>query len=249
MKEDFFGEQEAVRKNIKIKGQTFEVGGVLKERGGAGAFNFDNILYIPLRTVQKKLNGTDYIQAAIFMLDDMEKLDDTILSVTDTMRSQHDIDNPNDDDFAVNSMMEVMEILNKVFFYINALLVALASISLIVGGVGIMNVMYVSVTERTFEIGLKKSVGARNQSILAQFLFEAVFITLLGGVFGVATGFLLSKLGEILAQNFGFSLTFSVSWWSILIGFGFSAATGIIFGYWPARSASQLSPMDALRKE
>jgi len=249
VKNDFFGEQEAVGKSIKIKGQTFQVIGVLKPRGGAGIFNFDNTAYLPLQTVQKKLAGTDYIQTAIFKLKDMKLLDLTILDITDAMRTQHHIAKPDDDDFAVNSIVEVLDILNKVFRYVNILLIGLTSISLIVGGVGIMNVMYVTVTERTFEIGLKKSVGARKGNILAQFLFEAIFITMLGGILGLVLSFIISKIGEVVIKNFGFTLSFSISWWAALIGIGFSAATGIIFGYFPARKASQLSPMEALRKE
>lgn len=248
-KKDFFGDGEAVGKEVKIKGQTYRVIGVLKERGAAGPFNFDQIVYIPLRTVQKKLAGIDYLQMAIFKLKDMGKLDLTVAQATDVLRVQHDIENPDDDDFAVNSIVEVLEILNKVFFSVNLLLIALTSISLIVGGVGIMNVMYVSVTERTFEIGLKKSIGAKNSQILFQFIFEAIFITMLGGIIGLALGFGISKVGEIIAVSYGFSLKFPITWWSAAIGLGFSAGTGIIFGYFPAKKASQLSPMEALRKE
>lgn len=248
-KKDFFGESEAVGKELKIKGQTYRVIGVLKERGAAGPFNFDQIIYAPLHTVQKKLAGIDYLQMAIFKVHDMGKLDLTIAQATDVLRTEHDIENPDDDDFAVNSIVEILEILNKVFFSVNLLLIVLTSISLIVGGVGIMNVMYVSVTERTFEIGLKKSIGAKNSQILFQFLFEAIFITLLGGIIGLALGFGISKLGEIIAVSYGFALKFPITWWSAVIGLGFSAGTGIIFGYFPARKASQLSPMEALRKE
>ena len=248
-KKDFFGESEAIGKELKIKGQTYRVIGVLKERGAAGPFNFDQIIYAPLHTVQKKLAGIDYLQMAIFKVRDMGKLDLTVAQATDVLRVEHDIENPDDDDFAVNSIVEVLEILNKVFFSVNLLLIALTSISLIVGGVGIMNVMYVSVTERTFEIGLKKSIGAKNSQILFQFLFEAIFITLLGGIIGLALGFGISKLGEVIAMSYGFNLKFPITWWSALLGLGFSAGTGIIFGYFPAKKASQLSPMEALRKE
>ena len=248
-KKDFFGENEAVGKDVKIKGQTYRVVGVLKERGATGFFNFDQTVYVPLRTVQKKLGGIDHLQFAIFKLKDMGKLDLTIAQTTDVLRDQHDIENPDDDDFAVNSIVEVLEILNKVFFSVNLLLIALTSISLIVGGVGIMNVMYVSVTERTFEIGLKKSIGAKNSQILFQFLFEAIFITLLGGIIGLALGFGISKLGEIISMSYGFNLKFPITGWSAVIGLGFSAGTGIIFGYFPALKASKLSPMEALRKE
>ncbi|MDR3559802.1 MAG: ABC transporter permease [Candidatus Pacebacteria bacterium] len=249
VKTDFFGDQEAVGQNIKVKGQTYRVIGVLAPRGGAGMFNFDNTVYLPLQTMQKKLSGMDYIQSAIFKLKDMELLDLTLLQATDIMRGQHHINNPDDDDFAVNSIQEVLDILNNVFLYVNILLVALTSISLIVGGVGIMNVMYVTVTERTFEIGLKKAIGAKNGNILAQFLFEAVFITLLGGIIGLVIGFVIAQVGQIAVARFGFALTFPVTWSAAAIGIGFSAAAGIVFGYFPARQASRLTPIEALRKE
>jgi len=208
IKNDFFGEEKALGKNIKIKGQNYKIIGVLKERGATGFFNFDNTIYVPLQTTQKKLAGIDYLQFAIFKVKDMKKLDATILDVTDAIRDRHNIVNPDDDDFAVNSIVEVLDILDKVFFSVNLLLLALVSISLVVGGVGIMNVMYVTVTERTFEIGLKKSVGAKNWHILFQFLFEAIFLTFLGGIGGIFIGMGISKAGEILASHFGFFLIF-----------------------------------------
>jgi len=249
LKDYFFGDTDAVGQSIKIKGQTYKVIGTLKSRGAVATLNFDESMYIPLQTVQKKLLGVDYIMAAIFQIKDMSQLDATMADVTDLMRRQHNIKKPEDDDFAVQSIQEVLNILNTVFFALNALLLALTSISLVVGGVGIMNVMYVAVAERTFEIGLKKAVGAKNASILGQFLFEAIFLTLLGGIIGVAVGFLITKAAEIVVANFGYTIGLSITWWSVAIGFGFSAATGIIFGYWPARNASKMTPIEALRKE
>ncbi|MDQ1283720.1 MAG: hypothetical protein QG620_68 [Patescibacteria group bacterium] len=249
IKEYYFGDGDAVGETIKIKGQSYKVIGTLKSRGAVAYLNLDDFIYLPLQTVQKKLTGTDHLQSSVFKLKDMAKLDLTIAQATDIMRERHHIDNPDDDDFAVNSIVEVLEILNKVFFAVNALLLGLVSISLVVGGVGIMNVMYVSVAERTFEIGLKKAVGAKNFSILAQFLAEAVFLTLLGGFIGIFAGILFSKGGEILAANFGYALRFTIAWWSVAIGFGFSALVGIVFGYYPARQASLLTPTEALRKE
>ncbi len=249
IKKDFFGDTDAIGQNIKIKGQTFKVKGVLKERGSSGVFDYDNTIYLPIRTLQKKILGIDYIQFAVFKIKDMNKLELTILEATDVMRDEHNIRETKDDDFAVNSIAELKEILDKVFNVVDYLLLALTSISLVVGGVGIMNVMYVAVTERTFEIGLRKSIGAKKSDILKQFLFEAIFLTVLGGIFGVATGFLLSSVFEKLAFNFGFNLEFPVTLKSVIVGFGFSALTGLIFGIYPARKASQLSPMEALRKE
>jgi len=249
IKDYYFGDSDPVGQAIKIKGQSYKIIGVLKSRGTTGFFSFDDTIYAPLETVQKKLSGTDHLQSIIFKLKDMSKLDATIAETTDIMRTQHHITNPDDDDFAVNSIVEILNILNTVFFAVNALLLALTSISLVVGGVGIMNVMYVSVSERTYEIGLKKSVGAKNFDILSQFLFEAIFLTILGGIIGIAIGVLITKGGEILASGLGYPLNLSITGWSITLGAGFSTFVGVVFGYWPARSASRLSPMDALRRE
>ncbi|MFH0969489.1 MAG: ABC transporter permease [Patescibacteria group bacterium] len=249
VKDYFFGESNAIGQNIKIKNQTYRVIGVLKKRGITGFFNFDNTIYLPLQTLQKKISGIDYIQMAVFKMKDSNKLELTILDATDAMRREHNIKKSEDDDFAVNSIAEIKDILDKVFFALDALLIALTSISLVVGGVGIMNVMYVAVVERTFEIGLRKSIGAKKSDILKQFLFEAIFITVLGGFFGVLLGFGFSKTAEYLAVQFGFAIKFAVTIKSIAISFGFSAITGLIFGLYPARKASQLSPMEALRKE
>lgn len=249
VKEKFFGDREAVGENIKIKGQTFKVIGVLKKRGVTGFFNFDNTIYLPIQTLQKKIKGTDYIQFAIYTIKDMNKLDATVAEATDLMRREHKITKPDDDDFAVNSIAEVKGILDKVFLIVNFLLIGLTSISLIVGGVGIMNVMYVAVAERTFEIGLRKAVGARGNDVLKQFLFEAIFLTAIGGIIGVIIGALLSYFISWIILQFGLSLQLSITWQAVAIGVGFSALAGLVFGIYPARKASQLSPMEALRKE
>ena len=249
IKESFFGDREAVGETVKIKGQSFKIIGVLKKRGVSGFFNFDNTIYVPIQTLQKKIKGIDYIQFAIFKIEDMNKLGATIAETEDYMRREHNIDDPDDDDFAVNSIAEMKEILDKVFLIVNFLLIALTSISLIVGGVGIMNVMYVAVAERTFEIGLRKAVGARGGDVLRQFLFEAIFLTAVGGIIGVALGTLLSYLISWIISQFGLSLRLDITWQAVAIGVGFSALAGLIFGIYPARKASQLSPMEALRKE
>lgn len=249
VKESFFGLEDAVGKTIKIKGQSYKVVGVLKKRGLTGFFNFDNTIYIPMRTLQKKIMGIDYIQFAIFRLKDTSKTELTVLEATDIMRDQHNIDNPDDDDFATVSISQAKEIVGKVLSVINILLLSLTSISLLVGGVGIMNVMYVAVAERTYEIGLRKSLGAKNSDILKQFLFEAIFLTIIGGFLGVAIGFFISQVAGYFAGRAGFFVQFQITSFSILLSAGFSAGVGIIFGYYPARRASRLSPMEALRKE
>lgn len=246
-KEDFFGGKKALGEIIKIKGQPFKVIGILEERGGTGFFNFDTLIYLPLQTLQKKLMGVDYIQFALYKLKDIDKLELTTLGLTDLMRSRHEIEDPDDDDFAVTSTAEAIEMIEQVFWAVNALLLAIASVSLIVGGVGVMNVMYVAVVERTFEIGLRKSLGAKNSDILKQFLFEGIFLTLSGGIIGIILGFMGAKGAGLLVAYYGFPLDFPITSQIIFIGFGFATGVGIIFGLRPAYKASLLSPMEALR--
>jgi len=245
----FFGQDNPLGKTIKIKDQNYKVVGLAKSRGAVAGFNYDDIVYIPVQTVQKKILGIDYIRFVMIKVKDEKLIDVTAADLTDEMRRLHDITDSNKDDFAVTSIKEAQDIIAKVFGAINILLLALTSISLIVGGVGIMNIMYVAVAERTFEIGLRKAVGAKTGDILKQFLWEAIFITFAGGVVGIFLGFLFTFLLSYVFTLFGFSLQLTATLQSILIATGFSIAVGIIFGYYPARSASQLTPMDALRKE
>jgi len=248
VKKSFFGGGDAIGKNIKIKGQSFRVIGTVSERGAAGFFNFDDIIYIPLKTINTKLLGIDYVQFITFKLKDVSKMEETALDIKETMRKEHNITDPLKEDFSAVSAKEGRDLIEKVFGTINYLLLALTSISLLVGGVGIMNVMYVAVTERTREIGLRKALGARNSSVLQQFLFEAVIVTMLGGIVGIAFGIGITYLLNNFLVRLGFLLQFSVPVRAILTAVGFSAATGIIFGIYPAWKASQLSPIEALRK-
>lgn len=248
-KDSLFGESKAVGETIKIKGQSYKVIGTLKERGGGGFFDFDDLVYLPARTLQKKIMGIDYIIFAMFKLKDISQMELTKVEMVDIMRDRHNITDPDDDDFAVMSVAEATELLNDVFAVVNILLLALTSISLIVGGVGITNVMYVSVTERTFEIGLRKSVGAKGANILQQFMFEAIFITLAGGILGIILGFGISLLAQYIIAQMGFFLSFPLAPSAVVTGLLFSAATGLVFGIQPAIRASRMSPMEALRKE
>jgi putative ABC transport system permease protein len=249
LKNILFKDENPVGKNVKIKSMNYRVVGYLQERGATGFFNFDDLAYMPLRTYHKKIAGIDYVQSSVFKLKDKNLTDATIAEATDVMRQEHDITDPDKDDFSLTSIEEVTKILDKVFLVINLLLIALTSISLVVGGVGIMNVMYVSVVERTAEIGLRKAVGAKNSDVLKQFLFEAIFITVLGGVIGIAFGALITFGATKIAMSYGYAITFGVSWQAVLLGVGFSVVTGVIFGLYPARKASHLSPMEALRKD
>lgn len=249
IKETFFGDNPAIGKEIKISGANYKVVGVLARRGTFGVLNYDELVYLPVETLNKKILGIDYLRNIIIKVKDQSLLEVTAADITDTMRREHRITDPDKDDFSVISLKEAQDIIAKVFNTINILLLALTSISLVVGGVGIMNIMYVAVVERTFEIGLRKAVGAKAGDILKQFLLEAIFVTLAGGIVGIIFGYLSTLVLERIFANLGFVLNLSVSLTSIEIAVGFSMAVGIIFGYYPARRASQLTPMEALRKE
>ncbi len=249
IKDALFGSEDALGKTIKIKGMNFRVIGVLEKRGAVTFFNYDELIYMPVQTLQKKILGIDYVRMIMLKVKDANMIDVTAADVSDALKRQHKTPKAEQEDFSVSTIQEAQKIIGDVFGTINILLLALTSISLIVGGVGIMNVMYVAVVERTFEIGLRKAVGATAADIRNQFLLEAIFITLIGGVAGIILGYLISfGLSYGLAAA-GFKLNFPVTFGSIALATGFSMATGIIFGFYPAYKASQLSPMEALRKE
>ena len=245
---DLFIDENPVGKKIKIDGKKFRIIGVMEEKGSAFFFDMDSILYIPLRTIQEKLLGTDYISYTSAKMIDVKKGKQTQEDVNIIMREQHDITDPNKDDFAVSTMEEAEDRLGTIIDSITMLLIALVGISLLVGGVGIMNIMYVSVAERTFEIGLRKSVGATHKSILSQFLIEAMLITLAGGIVGIILGAILSYIVALVAAAFNFAWEFYIPFSSIIVSVGFSVVVGLLFGLYPARQAAKLDPIEALRK-
>jgi putative ABC transport system permease protein len=249
IKKSLFGESDAVGQTIKIRGKNFNVVGVLEKRGSVSFFNFDEIIYVPVRTLEKKILGVDYIKMISVKMSNPTMETKTVADITDLLAIRHNTPSPEKYDFGVTSIKEAQKTIADVFGTINILLLVITSISLLVGGVGIMNVMYVAVTERTFEIGLRKAVGAKPADILKQFLIEAVFVTFAGGVIGIILGFLFSLILSFIFKFLGFDLKFSITLNSLLIATFFSMAVGIIFGYYPARKASSLSPMEALRRE
>lgn len=248
-KKTFFGNRNALDELITLKGEKYRVIGVLAERGSAGLIDLDTFTYVPIRTLQKKLLGVDHVQMISVKMQDAGREKETVADIIALLRKRHDIDDPKKDDFSVTSTKEAQETLSTVLGSLSILLLALTSISLVVGGVGIMNVMYVSVAERTAEIGLRKAVGAKSGSILRQFLFEAVIITGLGGAIGIGVGILFSFVASYIFSLLGFGLTLSFTPNSLLLGAVFSVVVGLIFGIAPAYRAALLSPMDALRRE
>lgn len=249
VKNDLFGQNNPIGQNIYIKGKPFRVVGVSEKRGASFGMDMDNLVIIPTRTMQKRILGIDYVRSIMARMKDGGKVDATVADLNAILRENHDITDPNKDDFAVSSMAEARETLGSVVQGITFLLVALVCISLVVGGVGIMNIMYVSVTERTFEIGLRKAIGAKNKDILLQFLSEAVLLTFLGGVFGIIFGVIIAFLIYLIAVANNFKWVFSIPISSVVLSLGFSAFIGIVFGLYPAKRAANMDPIEALRKE
>ncbi|OGH86442.1 MAG: hypothetical protein A2493_00020 [Candidatus Magasanikbacteria bacterium RIFOXYC12_FULL_33_11] len=247
--EDLFGSDTAVGKNVFVKGKSFRVVGVQEKVGASFGMDMDSIVYIPTKTMQKRFLGTDYVMGIGAYVEDMSKLESTKEDIEMLLRERHDITDPEKDDFQVTSMEEARETLETVLGGITLLLIALVCISLLVGGVGITNIMYVTVTERTFEIGLRKSLGAKSKDILWQFLVEAMMLTSAGGVVGVIFGVLISYGIYLGANSFGIKWMFSVPLYSIILAIGFSTAVGLFFGIYPAKKAASLNPIVAIRKD
>lgn len=249
VKETFFGSGTAVGESITIKGEKYRVVGVLASRGSAGFFDLDTLAYVPVTTLQKKILGVNYVQMISVRMEDVTREEETVADIIGLLRKRHDITTPDKDDFSVTSTKQAQDTLGNVLGSLTILLLALTSISLVVGGVGIMNIMYVSVTERTSEIGLRKALGATSTNILYQFLFESLIITLLGGVVGILLGIVVSLGLTQVFKNLGYAFALRFTWDTLLLGAGFSLLVGIVFGLSPAYRAAQLSPMEALRKE
>jgi len=244
-----FGNNDPIRQNVKLGKNKFVVIGILQERGGGFGLDFDELIYMPVQTLQKVIMGVDHVLWVTAQTKDKSLEYQTADDITQTLRARHGIEDPKYDDFSVTTMSEARDMVDTIFNAITLLLIALAGISLLVAGVGIMNIMYVSVSERTFEIGLRKAIGAKQKQILWQFLFEAIIITLLGGFFGIITGLIISWLISFIAGQLGFSWDFILPPQAIAIAFGFCGAVGLIFGYWPAKTAAKMDPINALRHE
>lgn len=246
---DLFGDSNPLGKFIRIGNYNFEVIGVYESRGGASMMNEDDQIFIPITTIQKKILGIDYLFYAVVELIDNTKDDITSLDIADILRRNHYISDPSRDDFIITTQEETLAIFGIILNAITFLLIAIASISLIVGGVGVMNIMYVAVTERIGEVGLKKALGAKNKDILYEFLFEAIILTIIGGIIGILGGSLLAFVTSKIAQSFGLTWKFIVPIWGVVVSVSISAIIGIVFGVFPAQNAAKLNPIEALNKE
>jgi putative ABC transport system permease protein len=233
---EFFGEDnQVVGETIKIDGKTFRIVGVITDSSGVVA---------PISTVQKVLLSQNYLNSIELYISDSELIDSMEDVVENLLLLRHDISKAEDADFSIRSSQEMIDSVSSITGTLSGMLAGIAAISLVVGGIGIMNIMLVTVTERTKEIGLLKAIGAKKSNILFQFLIESVVVTLLGGIVGMLLGIIVTFIASSML-----SIPFVVSLSSILLAIGVSAAVGIVFGWYPARQAAELQPIDALRYE
>jgi len=251
---DLFGEEDPIGKSIRIKRTNFKIIGVMEERGMEMFQNYDEYIYVPVTTAQKLLLGIDHLNAITIRAVNDDVVDQLMENIRLILRDTHNIHNPegdlSKDDFKVMSQVEASDMMAQITGVLTAFLSSIAAIALIVGGIGIMNIMLVSVTERTREIGLRKAVGAKNKDILNQFLIESVTLTVLGGIVGFVGGTLFSLgaaigLSKLLNTEWAFVMPIN----AVILAFGVAAIVGLVFGIYPARKAAKLNPIEALRHE
>ncbi len=245
IREELFPGEDPIGQQIRIDKVPFTVIGLLTEEGSGGMQDMDDIIIAPYTTVQNRLYGHQrgYTMIMASALSE-DHIADAEMEATELLRESHKIKDEDEDDFEIMTQIELQEITGNITGILTILLGAVASISLLVGGIGIMNIMLVSVTERTREIGTRLAIGARESDILTQFLIEAVVLSLVGGLLGVLFGIIGN---QIIYKATSFYIPTAM--YSILIGFGFAAFVGVTFGYFPARKAAKLNPIDALRYE
>ncbi|MGB2791357.1 MAG: ABC transporter permease [Candidatus Moraniibacteriota bacterium] len=243
--EDLFGVgADPIGQFVRIKNVDFEVIGSTTLKGGSGFNNPDDFVYVPITSAQHFLSGDAYVNTISIAAEDQESMVAVQQSISDLLLSRHAISDPAQADFSLVNQNDIIATASSITGTFTILLSSIAGISLLVGGIGIMNMMLTTVTERTREIGLRKAVGIRRRSIRLQFLVESIVLTLFGGIIGIILGWAASLL---ISHFAGLSTTISLS--AILLAFGVSAGVGIVFGYYPAERAARLSPIEALRYE
>jgi putative ABC transport system permease protein len=233
-----------IGETLLVKGTSFEIIGVFEPKGSVGFFNTDEYAWVPLKTAQYRLTGSEDITTIGVQIDPDIPMDIAIIDVERVMRREHQIIPGAKNDFSINDRKQFLSMQQEAAEIFSYLLAGIAGISLIVGGIGIMNIMLVTVTERTREIGIRKALGATKTNILLQFLIEAMTLCIAGGILGIALG---ATAASLLASILGWSTPLSIA--AVGIAFGFSAGIGLIFGLLPARKAASLDPIAALRYE
>lgn len=243
-KTNLFGDGEAIGKKVKIKTNSYTVVGIAQSKGGAGFQNPDENIYIPLNTAMQYLTGGNNVGSIAVSAETPDAMTQLQTDLTNLLLDRHRISDPNLADFRIFNQADLLSTASSITSIFTILLGSVAGISLVVGGIGIMNMMLTTIRERTKEIGLRKAIGAQKKDIQTQFLTEAIVITVSGGIIGILLGFFISYL----ITFFGL-ITTSVTPFSVFLSFSVSVGIGIIFGYYPARKAAQLNPIDALRYE
>lgn len=233
-----------IGEDVKINGSSFRIVGITKSKGGQGFQNQDDVVYIPLTTAQKIIFGVNYLTSISVEAKSEDLMDIAQNEVGYALMARHNIKDPVLSDFTIFSQNQILSAASSVSSTFTTLLSGIAAISLIVGGIGIMNIMLVTVTERTREIGLRKALGATKKTVIVQFLIEAVLLTAAGGIMGILVGIATS-----LIISYFMSMPFVISLPSVFLAIGVSAGIGILFGWYPAKKASELLPIEALRYE
>ena len=242
---NLFGNEDPIGKDIRIDKNSFKIVGVLDEKGsGAMGNDQDDVIVVPYTTMMERVMGVDYLRMVYIQAKEGEDLERVQADIENILRVRHGIKNSDLDDFNVNNMASIMKAVEENTATMTLFLGAVAAISLLVGGIGIMNIMLVSVTERTREIGVRKALGATYRTIITQFLIEAIVISLVGGAIGIVVGIGASQLIAAVAK-----LKTVITTGPILMSFGFSMTIGLVFGLYPARKAAKLNPIDALHYE
>lgn len=250
VKQQLFGESDALGEYVTVRGQKLKIVGILPPSGQVSLFNVDEVAILPYTTAQKALLGISYFHEFFIRTDGIADVDQVSNDIKATLRETHGITDPLKDDFFVVAQKDIVQRVSTITQVLTIFLVAIASISLVVGGIGIMNIMLVSVTERTQEIGLRKALGATNKNILTQFLIESLMLTALGGVIGTTIAIVLSALVSTVAQTqFNLNWPFHLPVFGIILGVGTATAIGLVFGIYPARKAARKDPIEALRFE
>ena len=245
---ELFGDVSPINKVIRIGNVPFKVLGTMKTKGSSGPMDQDDLIFIPITTAQKKLFGVAFpgtVKMIVVKGDNADTLDDVQKDIEELLKQRHNIGKNQVNDFEIRNSAEFQERMKSTVQTFAILLASIASVSLLVGGIGIMNIMLVSVTERTKEIGIRMAIGARASDIRWQFLIESFMLSMIGGLVGVVVGVLGAKSVEFFSEG----MSVSISLFSIFLSLGFSGLVGVAFGYYPAHKASLLNPIDALRYE